>query len=623
MRSGWPHTQADHERRPADQRRGPFGPDISWPTGYSDLEYRDGDYRYPAPAAAQPPAIQGQHPYAAFSAAGYGDDGYRDSGYDGPAAQDAGYPQRGGAPASYPGNGYGQPRHPGYGDGGQIELAHPAPVQHDQRGYQGPEAYQPADPYRQAWDNDQPPRYGGDDRAYPARESYGQSSPDGYRPAADYDARGDYRSAGGHYATPGYDPADYNGSAYSRPGIDGPGYDLSGIIGTGDFEAFGYDEPSYDRLSYDDPRYDDGPRGGGPRFDETRMDLTAYSDARYEETRNDGPRFDETRLDSLWLSDEDARYEAGPGYENDGFGGETRFRSEYPDLAAPPSGRYDETRFDLGADPRMDHTRFDVPAYNETRMDMRALPAATGVLAPPEDEPLDWAEETSFDAFGIIDEQPVQAPAAFVRTLERQDDAAARRASGRRRGRSGDRRQWMALGAIAVVAAGAIGGVLMKYVFSGPSGPAHRVVAANQADGFTRNATLEKQLKVDSLAQSFLKDSSGHMSNPVPAVYQQGNAVTGANAQIFEFVGGKLTGASPAASVASFTHDYPGAAVVPAGSLGGEAVCAEAQVNGQSMAVCAWFDNDTFGVLMSPTMTTAKLATTLDQVRPSVELYAK
>ncbi|MFY9668966.1 MAG: hypothetical protein WAK44_13560, partial [Trebonia sp.] len=92
MRSGWPHTQADHGRLPADPRRGPFGPDISWPTGYSDLEYREGDYRYSAPApqarAAQPPAAQGQHPYADLSAAGYGDDGYRDSGYDGPAAQD-------------------------------------------------------------------------------------------------------------------------------------------------------------------------------------------------------------------------------------------------------------------------------------------------------------------------------------------------------------------------------------------------------------------------------------------------------------------------------------------------------------------------------------------------------
>jgi hypothetical protein len=36
-----------------------------------------------------------------------------------------------------------------------------------------------------------------------------------------------------------------------------------------------------------------------------------------------------------------------------------------------------------------------------------------------------------------------------------------------------------------------------------------------------------------------------------------------------------------------------------------------------------WFDNDSFGELVSPTMTTAKLATTMEAVRPSLELYTK
>jgi hypothetical protein len=664
MRSGWPHTQADHGSVPADRRRGPFGPDVSWPTGYSGLEYRDGAYRYPASAAPQLPAAQGQHPYAAFSAAGYGDDGYRDPGYDGPAAQDAGYQQPGYAPAAPSANGYGEPRYagPGYGGAGEIELAYP-----------------PAPESRwQAWDYDQPLRYEGEDEpAHPAQDSYGQT--DGYRQPAGYDQRDDYRNAdgygpGGYQAAPvydnadyngsgysrpgsddrGYNPADYNGSGYSRPGIDGPGYDLSGIIGTGDFEAFGYDEPSYDRLSYDDPRYYDAPRDGGsgydggrydaprgggdghrggpdggPRLDETRMDLAELRGSRSDETWFDGPRFDETRLDRLWLSDEDLRHDDPVGYENDGFGGDSRVRSGYPDFDAFHSSRSDETRLDLGVGPRTDQTRFDVPVYDETRIDnMRALasrPSATGLLAPPDDRPQRWAEETSFDDFGDLDElddEPVRAPAAFVRTAERHDDTATRRAVGRRRGRSGDRRQWMALGAIAVVAAGAIGGVLMKYVFSGPSGPAHTVVAPNEVDGFTRMPNLEKQMKVDSLAQSVMQQSSGQVSDLVPAVYQQGNASSGANAQIFMFVGGKLAGASPSASVASFVQDYPGAKVVPAGSLGGDAVCAERQLNGEGVAMCVWFDNDTFGALVSPTMTTAKLATTLDEVRPGLELYA-
>ena len=443
-------------------------------------------------------------------------------------------------------------------------------------------------------------------------------------------------------AAPVYDPTDYNGSDYSRPGIDGPGYDLTGIIGTGDFEAFGYDEPSYDRLSYDDPRYDDGPRGGGypgphrdgpggdPRLDETRMDMRALGAA-----RSDVPRFDETRLDRLWLPDEDVRHDEPVGYENDGFGGDAPARSGFAAFGAPGSGpRLDETRMDLRAlgAARSDETRFDVPAYDETRIDgMRAMgprASATGLLAPPDDRPRSWAEETSFDDFGdygVLDTEPVRGPAAFVRTdhIERPDDTATRRAIGRRRGRSGDRRQWMALGAIAVVAAGAIGGVLVKFMHSGPGGPAHTVVAPNQADGFTRSANLEKQMKVDSLSQSVMQSSSGQASNLVSAVYEQGNAAAGANAQIFMFVGGKLAGASPSASVASFEQSYPGAKVVPAGSLGGDAVCAERQLNGEGVAMCVWFDNDSFGALVSPTMSTAKLATTLDAVRPSLELYAK
>jgi hypothetical protein len=611
MRSGWPHTQDDHGRLPVAQRQAPFGPEISWPTGYSGLEYRDGDYRYQAPQVTRPPAGQGEHPYAAFSAAGYGDDGYRDPGYDGPASQDAGIPgtrtvrgfvEPGQERADYGQGGYASP---GYGDSGRIEVVYPnAPTM---------EAYPAAEAYRQPWDYDQPLRYEGEDTPHQAQDGHGS----------------------GAYRVPAYDPADYNGSEYSMPGVNGPGYDLSGIIGTGDFESVGYDEPSYGRLSYDDPRYDDGSGYRDSRYNAPRDD--ARGAFRSDETRLDLLRFDETRLDSLWLTDSEISRGDPVGYENDGFGGDGPVRSDYSGSDRAGSGRFDETRLDLntaGLGPRLDQTRFDMPVFDETRVDnARAFgaaaglhTAATGLLAPPEGQPLSWAEETSLDAFSDLnlDEELAQAPAAFVRTAERPDtDTGARRAVGRRRGRSGDRRQWMALGAIAVVAAGAIGGVLMKYVFSGPSGPAHKVVAPEHVDAFTRMPNLEKQMKVGSLAEEFTKASAGHVSDVVPAVYQEGSTAPGGNAQIFMFVGGKLAGAAPATSVASFTQSYPGAKVVPAGTLGGEAACSEAKLNGQSVAMCVWFDNDSFGALVSPTMTTAKLATTLDQVRPSLELYAK
>ncbi|WP_300605802.1 hypothetical protein [Trebonia sp.] len=653
MRSGWPHTQDDHGRLPPDGRQVPFGPDISWPTGYSDLEYRGGDYRYPA---SRPPApSHGEHPYAAAGASGYGTDpggyarsaaddfgygdpGYANPGYNGPASQDAGIagtrtvrgyvepgqpPQPGYGQAGYvlsaptgpaPARaGYGRHGYtgPGYMESTRIELAYP---HHEPQGYGGVEAYSAADTYRQPWDYDQPLRYEGEEQSYQAGGGYADSG--GY-PALDYPAPGDY-GRGGPGPAP-YDPADYNGSAYSRPGIDGPGYDLSGIIGTGDFEAVGYDEPSYGRLSYDDPRYD------RPRFDETRFDV---------------PRFDETRLDSLWADSEDIRQDEPVGYGNDGFDTGGPDRSGYPDYAADGGDggadfagrrhRFADTRYDLRVDDLgMDHTRFDVPAYDETRIDSlrspRSARSATGLLAPADDEPLDWDEPGEFD-FLDLDDDRRQVPAAFSRTAQRRragEDTGTRRAAGRRRGRSGDRRQWMALGAIAVVAAGAIGGVLMKYVFSGPSGPAHTIVAPDQVDGFTRMPNLEKEMKVSALANEVMSTSAGQASDVVSAVYQMGSSAPGGDAQIFMFVGGKLSSAAPATSIANFTQTYPGANVVPAGSLGGEAACAEAQSNDQGVAMCVWFDNDSFGELVSPTMTTAKLATTLDEVRPSLELYAK
>ena len=181
----------------------------------------------------------------------------------------------------------------------------------------------------------------------------------------------------------------------------------------------------------------------------------------------------------------------------------------------------------------------------------------------------------------------------------------------------------MALGAIAVVAAGALGGVLMKYVFHGPSGPAHTVVAPNQVDAFTRMPNLEKQMKVDELRQNVMQTSAGQATDVVSAVYQQGSSAPGSNPQIFMFVGGHLSNASPSASLASFEQHYPGAQVVPAGAMGGEAACAEAHSNGESVAMCVWFDNDSFGEFVSPTMTTAHLATTMDGVRANLEQYAK
>jgi hypothetical protein len=160
-----------------------------------------------------------------------------------------------------------------------------------------------------------------------------------------------------------------------------------------------------------------------------------------------------------------------------------------------------------------------------------------------------------------------------------------------------------------------------KFVSSGSSGPAHTISTPAQLGSYTRSPSLEKELNVNGLGEQFVKDSSGQTSDVLSAVYAQGNVTPGAggNLQIFAFVGGHLTNGDPAPSMASFEQTYPSAQVVSAGSLGGEAACVTTAANKKSGAMCVWFDNDSFGALVSPTMPAAKLANTLDTVRPGIE----
>ena len=154
---------------------------------------------------------------------------------------------------------------------------------------------------------------------------------------------------------------------------------------------------------------------------------------------------------------------------------------------------------------------------------------------------------------------------------------------------------------------------------AGPAAPARTITIPNQVDGFTRSPRLEQQTDVAALAAGVSKSSAGAASNVRSAVYEQGNLASGANAKIFMFVGGTLAHGAAAASFFNFERAYPSAHAVSAGSLPGDAACTTTAVNKESTSMCVWFDQDTFGTLVSPTMTTAELATTMDEVRPSLE----
>jgi len=633
--------------------------------GYGDPGYSNLGYEGPS---SQDAGVEGTR-----TVRGYVEPGYQGHG--------RGYPALPAAAGDYPAPGYGQ-QPASYSQ--PWDYNQPLRYDDETAAYSGPDQGAAASHQAEYGDHGYGSSYGAAD--YEASGYEGASRDSAGYDSAGYDSA-NYDSAGydsgayeiAPYKQPEYDRATYNGSDLSRPGIDGPGYDLSEIIGTGDFPSFGYDEPSVERLSYDDPRFDDT-AGGRDGYGDPRGD-SRYDGHRFDETRLDNFWPDGDDQSGSWFGDAQDGGRGGVGRDRSEFGsldrdGGTRGNNVPAGFGgqrttgshrAPVSN---ETRLDMGF--RGDQVRRDAPAFNsgplrlsgpmkfdsgllrlsgsgpmrfdETRLDnMAALTAessrtATGLLSPPEfgQNERSWLDETSLDSFGGFELDLLTAPdlrdsGALDIAEPDLDERPARRETGsqrtvgKRRGRSSDRRQWLALGAVVVVAAGAIGGVLSKFVFNGPSGPAHSISTPTSLDSYTRSASLEKAMDVNGLREQVMKNSSGQASDVLSAVYAQGNVTPGAggNQQIFMFVGGHLANSAPGTSIQSFEQSYPKAQEVPAGSLGGEAACVTTTANNESVAMCVWFDNDTFGTLVSPTMSTAQLANTLDQVRPGIEQVTK
>ena len=198
--------------------------------------------------------------------------------------------------------------------------------------------------------------------------------------------------------------------------------------------------------------------------------------------------------------------------------------------------------------------------------------------------------------------------------------AAARRGTRRRRGRRNGRRLWLAGGGVVVAAAAAVTGIL-KFGFGPDDGPpVHAFTIPAKIGTYVRTVDLEHEASLTELHEEIINMSAGQAGRVVSAVYESGDSAAGGTAQIIMFIGGHLADAAPASSIASFTRDYPGVTVVSAGSLGGEAACAEEQAGtSDGVALCTWFDDDSFGELVSPTMNASELGHEMLTVRPAVE----
>ena len=269
----------------------------------------------------------------------------------------------------------------------------------------------------------------------------------------------------------------------------------------------------------------------------------------------------------------------------------------------------------------------------------RAVPGASQVLAPAvrPGHGLDGPEITSsWPAQPQADEQDSFAEFwaeddddDYTGLFPGEDGDSGRRSrgtgrrTGRRRGRSNDHRLWLALGGVLVTAVAAIVGIL-KFELPSHSGPVHTMVTPAKIGSYVRTVDMERQTNVSQLRNEVIKMSSGQASDVKSAVYESGNSAAGNTEQIVMFIGGHLANAAPASSIGSFRQNFANAAVVSAGSLGGQAACVqEAAGTSDAVAMCAWFDNDSFGEIVSPTMNATALAQVMRTMRPSVELVAK
>ncbi len=684
-----PGRRSEPHEGPGGRREVPFGPDVSWPNGFRQLDpesqrllesgYGRGGYDHADPGYGTGGRGSG---YRAPAMDDYGDPGYSDPAYDGP---------RGGS------GGRGRP-----GDNRGSGAPGGSPVS-DGSGYGSVPGYHVPD-------------YRG-----PARPDLG-----GYQQG--YSAPGIYPVTGAQEALPATGPQPI---ADSWPGRD-PGSARSG--------RQAHPEQWQDRPRLDDPRGASArpdsppasdPRGSSARPDsqpasDPRLEGMRYDEIRYEEPFVGGPGYDEPLDDDAWVAelrrsapaypqppggpsgvDQRRGDPRGPGYgQQPGLSqpgsaqpGSGQLGSGQPGWGQPsglgqPGGYpqafgYGQGRDDRGGPaPRGPRMSAGLPAGSRPPAAPQdrafqgdayygAPTAQVGVLTPPAirrlEDPLDTGPQTvalpaapstgqgpapqvrpghgldgpeitsswpaqpeieeaeSFEEFWAEDDNdadydglfPGEDPDYDPRRKSSARTKADGRRTGRRRGRSNDHRLWLALLGVLVAAAAAIFGIL-KFEFPSHTGPVHAMVTPARIGSYVRTVDMEKETKVNQLRAEVIKMSSGQASNVVSAVYESGNSAAGNTEQIVMFIGGHLANAAPASSIASFTQKFAGATVVGAGALNGRAACVEeAPGTSDSVAMCVWFDNDSFGEIVSPTMNANALAGVMRTMRPSLEQVVK
>jgi hypothetical protein len=594
------------------------------------------------PGSAQQDYSQQDYGYQDYGDPRYDDPSYGDLAYDDPPHPGTAYGRAAQAEPGYPDTAYPDAAYP---DGAYPEDGRPGPGQ-PARGYPDDGYGDAADGYSDADDG-----YGDADDGYgDAADGYSDGAPaaPGYTHGAG--AGGDYAApaypgVGGGHAADDYGTHPGGGPSAGRPAGPGAGATHYG----GDYQADPGSDPAADRgePAYADDGYGaDLPETGPGGYEMPGFVAAEYATGQYPaevgtigslsagmpDPAATGMLDASGMLDATGITDSLELYNYHPGAAEASQGfldaptplgavGTLAASGLEPAAFLDDPGRYGPDLDDQGR-PGPDRRRRGSLDHGPVLGGAEAGDA-TGVLE---------GGAGFFDDPGLAETAVAALPPGSLRrrgggtggtgALVRPRPVG--RPAGRRRGRSGDHKLWIALAGVVVVMAGALAAIFLLAFPSGPGGPAHTLVTPNQLNAFVRRPALEQQMNVGQLRQDVINMSSGQARHVVEAVYEAGNSSTGSTPQIVLFIGGNLLNASPMVSVTSFTQRFKGAGVTSAGSLGGEAACVNATATEPgSVAMCAWFDNDSFGEVVSPTMNATALANTMRQIRPHVELIAK
>lgn len=664
---GWSPAQHPHSGRgPQPEREDvPFGSEFDSGEYRQLVESSNGyaaDGRYPQDAGyAHTDPRQGrqqyQQPGAGYQQAhrrpaddyGYGDPGYADPSYDGPRGS-GGYQGYRNAPV---------PPAP-------IAPAAPAPVPAAPAppapGYQPPPAYPPAG-YQQPWPGSAPAA----DQVYPVtgaqevyRENPAQEEPRRYeerryeepryeqpRPDDRQAAAADPRLAGIRYDELRYDDAGSGGEEHADSRYDEPLDDDAWYAelrrGGPAFQQqpsrpSGPNPPARPDLYQQAPGQDwpsgppqnpgnsgNGGHGGyGPRMSAVPAPGVGS-----------GPMVGLSRAPGAPSAASPAQaspaalgFQAAPVFEQPSSVG----------VLTPPAGSRYQTRVDVPQAFSTQQPRLAAaPPVPAAPSATAAMPAMTGPDTAAwdietEDDELDaleqyWQEDDAGDGgYSALlddleeDDEPVRVRKDKGKGKDSKAATTVKRI-GRRRGGSNDHKLLLGLVGIVAVAGGAIFGIT-KFAFPHGNGPAHELVTPTAVGSYQWAPKLEQQVSLGPLIKKFRAGLGGSATNVVAREYESGSAVTGSSPQLVIVIGGHLPNQSPATSLHNFTAEFKDAQVVSAGPMGGAAACTSAStVDGQAM--CVWFDNDSVGAIISPTMSAAKLDQAMLQFRPYVEHLVK